>query len=419
VWGGQAACPPDCGCATKDGAATCNEGECCLSATCCAPLCCDDGCSACDSDAEKANRFYASAEYLLWAIKDSRLPVLATTGTGTSIGLLGEKGTVILFGGTEVDNEARSGGRFTAGWWLDDCQTTGIEGSFFILPQRSVNFQANSNEFPILGRPFFNAATGMQSAEFTAFPRVSRGAVNIDSPSRLWGASADLRENLCCGCWYRLDALVGFRFLDLDEALHVTENSVLLPTVFQVFPMSPFPPGTRSHVVDSFATRNDFYGGEVGLDAEFHRGRWSLDLKGKVALGEMHEVVDINGNQFVLQPGRPLQTFQGGLLALSSNSGHHVRDRFAVAPEAGATVGYQITDRLRLFAGYNFLFMSSVVRPGDQIDTVIDAHLVPNLAKFNPAVAPGPPVKPARPLFQFHETSFWAQGVTCGLEFRY
>src|SRR5262249_15009375 len=109
----------------------------------------------------------------------------------------------------------------------------------------------------------------------------------------------------------------------------------------------------------------------------------------------------------------------GGLLALSSNSGHFERNRFAVVPEAGITVGYQVTDHLKLFAGYNFLFMSNVVRPGDQIDPVLNPHLIPNFIKTSPGAAGGNNFPFRRPAFQFHETSFWAQGVTAGLEVKY
>ena len=36
---------------------------------------------------------------------------------------------------------------------------------------------------------------------------------------------------------------------------------------------------------DNFLVTNDFYGGQLGLIGELKRGRWSVDLTTKVALG--------------------------------------------------------------------------------------------------------------------------------------
>jgi hypothetical protein len=99
----------------------------------------------------------------------------------------------------------------------------------------------------------------------------------------------------------------------------------------------------------------------------------------------------------------------GGLFAQPNNMGHFSRDSFAVIPETNIKVGYQITDRLRATIGYTFLYMSDVVRPGDQIDRTI-----------NPGLLATPPGGSAsRPLFQFKATDYWAQGIDFGLEFHY
>jgi hypothetical protein len=373
---------------------------------CCPDACCGGACPPCEGDSRCGNRVYGSAEYLLWWIRDSKVPVLATTGPGGAI----------LFGGDSIDNEERSGGRFTAGYWFDCCQTNAIEGSFFFLGERSVNF---TSSLPSLARPFFNAATGMVDVEATSVPGALRGTININMPSRLWGAELDWRHNLCCGCWYRVDLLAGFRYVDLKEGLHIMEEVTVLPGATTMFPNFPFPAGTVALLSDRFDTRNQFYGGQVGLDTELRRGRWTLDLTTKVALGDTHQVVDIGGNTAFLPPGGRPMVFTGGLLALSSNIGHFERDRFSVVPEAGVTLGYQLTDAVRLFAGYNFLFWSNVVRPGEQIDPVLNPRLIPNFCKLQPSQCPPNNVTLARPMFQFRETSFWAQGLTAGVELKY
>ncbi|MGG7379585.1 BBP7 family outer membrane beta-barrel protein, partial [Escherichia coli] len=68
-------------------------------------------------------------------------------------------------------------------------------------------------------------------------------------------------------------------------------------------------------------------------------------------------------------PGGQTSAVVGGLLALPSNIGNFQRNRFGVVPQVGLKVGYNLTDNLRVYVGYDFLWWCNVVRPGDQIDT--------------------------------------------------
>lgn len=353
--------------------------------------------------------FYARAEYLLWWLKEARLPPLVTTGPADPSGLsgvLGRPGTVVLFGGSDVGGEVRSGGRFTVGAWCDDASTVGVEGSFFFLGQRSAHFAANSSAFPVLARPFFSLNGMAESAQVATAPGLATGSVTVEAPSRLWGAEVDLRCNLCCDCLGRLDFLAGPRFLGLEERLHVTESLLGLAGAGAFA-------GSRIRVADRFDTRNHFYGAQAGLDWELSRGPWSLDVRGKLALGDTHQVVNVGGEQLVVSPAGVITAATGGLLALRTNSGHFTRDRFAVVPEVGVNLGWQATDWCRLSVGYNFLYWSSVVRPGDQIDRVLDVTQIPN---FPVSARPTGQPRPAPPV---RDADFWAQGVSFGVEFRY
>jgi hypothetical protein len=104
---------------------------------------------------------------------------------------------------------------------------------------------------------------------------------------------------------------------------------------------------------------------------------------------------------------------QGGLLALNSNIGRFNKDHFSFVPEIGMNVGYQINDNVRVFAGYNFLYWTGVMRPGDQIDRSLDVSRIPNFP-VNAA-----PVSTIHPSVPFKTTDFWATGVNVGIEFRY
>ncbi|HEX5270540.1 MAG TPA: BBP7 family outer membrane beta-barrel protein, partial [Gemmataceae bacterium] len=354
-------------------------------------------------------RFYARADYLMWWFKGERLPPLVTTGPNLPSGLngfLGTPGTVVLFGGSDESGGLRSGARLTAGVWCDDEGDAAVEASGFFLGQRSFRFSANSNQFPVLARPFFNLNAMTEFAQEATAPGLSSGSVSVGGPGSLWGAEIDLRCCVCQTCYGRLDFLVGPRYLQLDEGLQIHESLLGLAGA------GPFA-GSHIDVVDRFDTRNQFFGAQAGLDYRLTRGPWSLDLLGKLALGDSHEVVNIAGGQRIVSPSGAVSTFNGGLLALPSNSGEFTRDRFAVVPEVGVTLGWQATDWCRLLVGYNFLYWSSVARPGDQIDRVIDVTQIPNFG------ANATPTGMARPAAIVRGTDFWAQGATFGVEFRY
>ncbi|HXG10886.1 MAG TPA: BBP7 family outer membrane beta-barrel protein [Gemmataceae bacterium] len=370
-----------------------------------APSCCEPHCCMAPPPGRVPGRLYGGAEYLLWWIKDGSVPPLVTTSPVASQGIIGLPGTVVLFGGSDVDTDEFSGGRFTVGYWLDACRMRALEGTFFFLGQRDVNFAAGSEAFPLLARPFFAENLGTEFAQVVTDPNRATGGVRVELPSQLWGAEANLRRNVLLGCGYRLDLIAGFRYLDLDEGVHIMELGTLLPTV------QPFG-GSRFFVFDNFDTRNQFYGGQLGAETELRRGRWFVNFRGKVALGGTHQTIDILGGQVVAAPDGTRQRFRGGLLALPSNIGHFNRDHFAVVPEVGVNLGYHFTDSLRAYVGYTFLYWSDVLRPGDQIDRVLDINQIPNFIR-------GPAVAQVRPVVPFRSTDFWAQGLNFGLEFRY
>jgi hypothetical protein len=214
----------------------------------------------------------------------------------------------------------------------------------------------------------------------------------------MWGAETNLRSNVWCGCHSSLDVLAGFRTLGLDEDLIIHENLTVLVA-----------PGGTFDLVDHFRTQNRFYGGQVGAEWQCRVRRWDLGIKTKLAIGSTQQLVTISGIDKVSDPVNGTRTFNSGLLALPSNIGNYSRDRFTFVPEVGFTVGYHLTEHLRCFAGYNFLYWSSVVRPGPQIDRTINVN----------QIAPPIPGGPARPAFSFNGSDFWAQGVNVGLEYKW
>jgi Putative beta barrel porin-7 (BBP7) len=404
----------------------------CGSSDCCAPACCDP------TALGLQGRFYGDADYLLWWAKGNKLPPLVTTGSVTdlrSTAALGQMNTLILFGNREYDDDTRSGGRFTAGYWLNPEQSVGVEATFLFVEPQSTSFAAASSSGTVLARPFINSdlisgtPTGLSASPensfLVAFPGINSpagtlnqlaGTINVQTRNELWGAELNGRLGIAGNCWYRGDLLLGFRYAEVKDNLDITSTSQTTPasplTVLN-FSRTNFAAPFTLQVSDSFRTRNEFYGGQVGANIEVHRGNLFADFRAKLALGVVHQTVDISG-QSVLTQGTMRNVSPGGLLALTSNIGEHSRDEFGIVPEVGANVGYQFGRHVRASVGYSILyFRSDVQRTGAIIDRIVNPSLAPALT----GIGLGTPVQ--RPLFGFVDRDFWAQGVNAALEFSF
>jgi hypothetical protein len=350
-------------------------------------------------------RFYLTGEYLLWWTKGENTPVLLSTSSPGDLGILGSPTTRVLFGGGAINAQARSGARFTAGWWLNDEHTLALEAGVFFLGTQTTNFSASSGQFPVLTRPFFNVNSGQPFSDMVTYPGVATGSAIIHAPSTLWGFDTNLRSQLFSGCNWEINGLAGFRYLYLGESLNFTEN-----IQGELTAPAPFT-NEKILVSDRFATFNQFYGGQVGLDGRWQLGRWTLGGFTKLGLGSTVQTLDISGLQHFVAPSGTASAYQGGLLALpGANIGRSAHSAFSFVPEVGVNVGYQITPHLRGFVGYNLLYWTNVLRPGDQIDTQLNVSKIPNFPTGSPASSVNLPAVP------FRESSFWAQGVLGGLE---
>jgi hypothetical protein len=353
--------------------------------------------------------FWLSADYLLWAMKDSRLPPLVTTSPPNSLGILGQPGTSILIGNKDVDSGVFHGGHFAGGVWLDDDHSCGFEGTYFFLAEQSRNFNAASSggsNSPTLGRPYFDVLLNRQGAELLAIPGQQAASITVTATTSLQGAEATAVVGLWGGDDCRLEMLFGFRYLELDDKLGIAQQVTFVPD-------APVAAGSVINQADQFDVRNRYYAGQLGFRAASCYKGVLVGLVGKLALGGVEETANIAGaSRFAPPLGNPLVS-GGGLLALPTNMGRFTHGQFAVVPEVGVQLGYQLTRHFRFFAGYNFLYWSRLVRSGDQVDLGLNTTQFPG---FRPA---GPLVGPARPAFAFHDTDFWAQGGNFGLECRY
>jgi hypothetical protein len=359
--------------------------------------------SAQTTAASEAGRFSLSAEALLWWFKQSPAPVPLVTN-----GEVDEIGTKVFLGGEDIDTNPNPGLRVTAGYSLTD--RWGVEGSVLYVPSRSTSRTVSSSgeigseELVI---PFFDVTLPGENATQLSSEGQFAGTATEKLSNSLLGAELNGTMTLWSGAASRVDLLGGFRYLRLHETYTFTTSS----------PNIPPEPADVFETKDEFDATNSFYGGQLGVRARVDRGPWFVSGAVTLALGAVVESVDVDGllltndfNGF----GAP-QTFAGGYFAQPTNIGSYSRNEFAVVPELGLEVGYRITDRVSVFAGYTFLYMSNVARPAEQIDRSVN----PTQSASFGGTPPTPLVGPARPSFELEESDFWAQGLDVGLAVRF
>ncbi len=343
---------------------------------------------------------------LLWWIKQAPAPgPLVSTG-GLGQGVIGQNDTTVLFGTNRFDYERFFGFQAHGGTWLNCLHTWGIDFGGFFLEQRSINtgFASDAGGNPLLARPFTNAVTVAPASFVVAAPGLLAGNVTVHSDSQFWGGDINLIRNLTsCEDW-NFDLLFGFRYLDLAENLRVASTSQVLPGGALTLNLN-IPLNTLS-VTDRFFTRNQFYGGQIGGRFE----RWSGFSQGQATNGTL--VTQQGGLLAVANVAIP-PVAPGARTILFGNNGRTTTDWFEVVPEVGVQFGMQVTDAIRVSAGYNYLFMNSVARPGSQVNGNINPALVPSSSVF------GSPSGPNQPLVNSKQETFFAHGVVLNLEFRY
>jgi hypothetical protein len=346
--------------------------------------------------------FWVGAEALVWWMKGEPLPIpLITTGPssqGANAGGLGMPGTVSL--NQPLNFNAEGGVRLFAGGWFDQGHVFGMDGSLFVLGNPGASFGANDrsgNGTFVINEP----VSGLTSTQVSA-PGVGTGNAFVNVNSQFWGLETNLMLNVLRGGGWTVNLIGGFRYLQLDEWMSITGNSTIFndTTFMDGFgnPLVTAPAGSGVTTIDQFNTHNQFYGGQIGARFRYNMGRWSIDGSGSLAIGATHESVDINGTTIVYPVnGTPVPLTGGNYATLQI--GRYSQDRFAVAPEARLNLGYQFTPWLRGTIGYDFLFLSSVLRPGNQIDNVYDGV--------------------SHPMVPMKTSTYWSQGLNVGLQFNW
>jgi len=395
-------------------------------------------------------RWWFDGEYLLWYAKAQPVDFpLLTTSAPSQSGILGQPSTLQLVPGNHIPYGAISGFRLSSGFFGDADRRFGALVTGFYTEQKGVNhlfatsapFGMSSVGIPLLARPFIDTTTGPSSLVVTN-NQFGVGSALVSTTTQTWGVEASGIWNVYRSCpdekhFCSLDLIAGYKFLQNTESLTVqsftTLNNALVVPIFSPGPFGvpvetgvrvvpiPVPVGgvisgapATVQVLDRIGTTNKFNGGVFGLRHEVRWGMWSLMTTGKIGVGNMHETINMYGVTSFANPStNQVGASYGGLYANASNFGTYHNDEFVIIPELTVNLGINLTKAITLFAGYNFMWISQVARPANQINPVIDSSTVP----FSPNFGQLGHIPGTSNLFKQDE--FWLQGVNFGMSIRY
>jgi hypothetical protein len=355
---------------------------------------------------------WTTGDYLNWRLKAMSVPALVTTAPAGSGGTLSDGDTTVVAGGGKMLENWQSGFRVRGGIWLPD-GVSGFDLSFFNIDVSSERHSFASGGGQGLFRPFFNTAIGAEDAQLVAFSDpiagpLLAGTVSTVAQSELWGGEANYRTGWGTALGGQLDALIGYRYVQLHDRLTIDSRSTTLAAV------GTAPAGTLLATSDRFDTTNQFHGAQIGFTGEWQLAGLSLGLRGTIAGGWTLQSVDIAGSTSSLTPAGSTLTLPGGLFTQTSNIGNHTQSVFSIVPEAGATLGYQVTNNIRVFGGYNILYWTNVARASQQISRQVNATYI-----ADPVTGASAPAGVPAPLFRNNSQTFYVQGYSVGVEFRW
>ena len=350
---------------------------------------------------------WVKGDWLYWSFRNVPVPPLIVTGNPALPGAaIPGGGNITPLVGPSRDLGAFSGARLTLGRWFDPDGELGWEASGFIFGRNGSADYFYGSPARVLSVPVIGTTGGPAAYDFS-FPDRFAGNLGVTTSSRLLGA-----EGLLLHRWYgngclSFDSLFGYRFLLLNESLNLlgrTQSAGALAT----FGGQNLPAGVVVTTSDSFRTQTQFHGIELGGRLEGRRDMFTVTVWGKGAAGINVYTLRTEGN--TTASGFDItKSLPGGVRALPSNFGRDTNTDFSLVGETGIELGLQATKHVSIRVGYNLLFWTNVLRPGNVISPVVTLSQVP----IDPGYS-ATPVPNAQPVPTFRTSDFLAQGLTLG-----
>ncbi len=380
---------------------------------------CGDSCSECCNGSCKGNgcdRFWLRGEYLYWQVTGAEAsPLVTSSPEGTSPGTAGrldQSTTTVLVGGDELTDKWKSGFAVSGGFWLDPCCGLAVIGDYFRIGDNGFNSSLGPDDDIIYARPYFNSELGVQDAQMINVPDQLAGNVHVQSSSQFQGGGLGLEKCLwscgdptSCGKSGWITVVGGYRYYQHDSSLQINEDLMVLDGT-----TTPLVPGTSILLEDKFGARNQFHGGEIGLQGRRQEGFLWIDGLAAIAIGGNMRDVSINGGTTTTVPSAGTVSNPGGLLTSSeTNIGNYSDTKATVIPRFRLGVGCQVSPRVSARFGYNVIIWNDAMQAASQLPP----ELATDPRNLPPVQAGGGP-QPANP--GMFGTTVVAHGADAGLE---
>lgn len=332
------------------------------------------------------------AEYLQLFMADAPYAeALVTTSRAADQGLLGAPSTRVLFGGQGQALGAFSGIRLTGGSWFNNRRTYGAEVSAFVLPTKARDHFISGDGSPgsVLALPFtsLNNGQAVPSSVVLGQQGLATDGVHIQTSTDLWGLEANGLRMIRQAPSVPGDVsfLAGARFMQLGERFAISSETTAA--------------GSPVNRRDSVHTQASFYGLQIGGRGVRRWGRLSLLGVAKIGFGATSNLVTTAGQNNTFLFGSP----DPGVSPVNLHR-NYLYD-FSVIPELQARLSYDVRPGWRLSAGYDFLYWTRVLRPGNQLNTSV-----------NSASAAAALTAPFSTSPTDRHSNFWLQGWSVAIE---
>jgi hypothetical protein len=316
--------------------------------------------------------------------------------------------------------------------------------------------------------------TGTSTASTVTTPLFLAADVNNivvgKATNEIWGVEVNGRSRLAYFGPATFDILVGARFIEIKQESADLQNIVLSPTAGagqgtfaflpgggavavpgpgstgagnpNLFPSTATLLGTFTAAInDDIKVRNDYYLAQLGGSFDWQICKYfTLFGFGKLGIGGVRERASLIGTQttsftpgsniipagtVITNPAPPPATvlaqpvpafptnINGGLIVAPADNGQ-VRhtDRVAFVPEANLSLAFDPCCWVRLFAGYDVIYFSTVAKVGNVTTTAVTTTGV----TFGQQTVTTTTVNPG---FRFGGQHSTLQGLNLGVEFRY
>jgi hypothetical protein len=258
------------------------------------------------------------------------------------------------------------------GRWFGDANAHGVEGSLYFTGGDQT-FEGFAPGMLVI----FPDGASRSAPQVFVFPPGTPlvGLLPVTLSTWFIGADVNYRGNLLCGPNGRLDLLAGYRFASVRDELYLGRAP---------------DGGEDAYRLNRAAVANYFHGGQVGLAGEYRADVWYVTGAGKIAFGSISPEVSATGLFAGAEGFGP-----AGFTRLKALNPVDL-SKFAVLPTVNVTLGRQVGEHCRVFAGYSFQYLTEVTRLGDLLDPTRCG------------------CRGKHPT-----TDFWVQAVNLGVELRY